>query len=227
MLKRKAGPRRRPKDRLQPAADGETERRILDAARTVFIRRGTAGARMQEIAAEAGVNQALLHYYYRSKERLAAAVFEQFASRLFPAILAIIGSDLSIDDKIDQLIGTYLDNLTRNPFLPGYLLSELHHQPERVAQFLSAITDGQQPDSKLAPAFAKLGAQIQERVQAGTMRDIAPKQFVVNLISLCVFPFAARPMLSIVLGMDDVAFMHFIEQRRWELPSFFRNAIRP
>lgn len=226
MLKPKTTPRRRAKARIQPASDGETERRILDAARAVFIRRGTAGARMQEIAAEAGVNQALLHYYYRSKERLAAAVFQQFASRLFPTVLGIVGSDISIDEKIDALIATYLDNLTRNPFLPGYLLSELHHQPERVAQFLTAVTGGE-PDSKLAPAFAKLGAQIEERVRAGTMRAIAPQQFVVNLISLCIFPFAARPMLRIVLGMDDAAFMHFIEQRRWELPSYIRNAIRP
>lgn len=226
MLKRATSrPRTRARRQL-PAGDGETERRILDAARAVFIRRGTAGARMQEIAAEAGVNQALLHYYYRSKERLAAAVFEQVASRLFPAILGILGSELSIDEKIDGLIATYLDNLTRNPFLPGYLLSELHHQPERVAQFLRAVTGGE-PADKLGAAFTTLGHQIDERVRAGTMRQITPQQFTVNLISLCVFPFAARPMLSIVLGMDDVAFRHFIEQRRWELPSFYRNAIRP
>ena len=218
--------RRSPDGRAQHAADGETQARILDAARAVFIRRGTAGARMQEIATEAGVNQALLHYYYRSKERLSAAVFEHFASRLFPAVLGVLGSELSIDEKIDRLVGTYLDNLTRSPFLPGYLLSELHHQPERVAQFLGAITGGE-PKDKLGAAFATLGRQIDERVRAGTMRQISPQQFTVNLISLCVFPFAARPMLSILFGMDDVAFMHFIEQRRWELPSFFRNAIRP
>src|SRR5690349_4256647 len=124
------------------AADSETERRILDAARAVFIRRGTAGARMQEIAAEAGVNQALLHYYYRSKERLSAAVFQQVASRLFPAVLGILASDISLDDKIDGLVATYIDNLVQNPFLPGYLLSELHHEPERVAQFLAAVSGG-------------------------------------------------------------------------------------
>jgi len=206
--------------------DSETERRILDAARRVFVRRGTAGARMQEIAAEAGVNQALLHYYYRSKERLSAAVFQQFASRLFPAVLGILGSDMPLDEKIDGLIATYIDNLVQNPFLPGYLLSELHHQPERVAQFLAAVHGGA-PGAALAPAFQVLARQIQARVDAGTMRPIAPQQFVVNLISLCIFPFAARPMLSIVMGMDDAAFTRFMEQRRWELPSFFRSALRP
>ena len=224
MLKKKRrAPSRRP---ARARSDSETERRILDAARAVFTRRGTAGARMQEIAAEAGVNQALLHYYYRSKERLSAAVFQQAASRLFPAVLRVLGSDASLDDKIDNLIATYIDNLIQNPFLPGYLLSELHNEPERVAQFLAAVSGGR-PDTTVAPAFAALGRQIKERVDAGTMRPITPHQFVVNLISLCIFPFAARPMLSIVMGMDDAAFTRFMEQRRWELPSFFRSALRP
>src|SRR6476646_2569253 len=84
--------------------DGETEQRILDAARAVFVRRGTAGARMQEIAREAGVNQALLHYYFRSKERLSTAVFQQIARGIFPALAQTLGGDLPLDDKIDQLI---------------------------------------------------------------------------------------------------------------------------
>jgi TetR/AcrR family transcriptional regulator len=206
--------------------DTETERRILDAARTVFIRRGTAGARMQEIAAEARVNQALLHYYFRSKERLSAAVFQQFASRLFPAVLGVLSSDRTLDDKIDALIATYIDNLVQNPFLPGYLLSELHHQPERVEQFLAAVSGGTH-GAAIQSAFLVVGRQIKEAVDAGTMRPIAPQQFFINLISLCIFPFAARPMLSIALGMDDAAFIRFMEQRRWELPSFFRSALRP
>src|SRR6185436_6737613 len=112
--------------------DGETEQRILDAARTVFLQHGTAGARMQEIAQEAGVNQALLHYYFRSKERLAQAVFQQMASRLFPALIQTLASDISLDEKIDRLVAIYLDNLSKSPFLPGYLISELHHHPERI-----------------------------------------------------------------------------------------------
>src|SRR3954469_21716372 len=101
-------PNRRPTARKRarraaPARDGQSEQRILDAARAVFIRRGTAGARMQEIAREAGVNQALLHYYFRSKEGLSPAVFEQFASRLFPALIQILGGNELLDDKIDRI----------------------------------------------------------------------------------------------------------------------------
>lgn len=205
--------------------DGDTEQRILDAARMVFIRRGTAGARMQEIAQEAGVNQALLHYYFRSKERLSGAVFAQAAGTLFPALMQELSSSRSLDEKINRLIALYLDGLSRNPFLPGYLLSELHHHPERLPALMAAATRTE--PGRLPALFQTLRDQIGERVREGAMRPIAPEQFVVNLISLCIFPFAARPMLSIVLGMDDAAFARFIEQRKTELPAFFRNALRP
>lgn len=225
MPKAKRTPKRS-KSAPKTPRDHNTEQRILDAARAVFIRRGTAGARMQEIATEAGVNQALLHYYFRSKERLSAAVFEQFARRLLPALTSTLGADIPLDEKIDRVFDVYLDNLSRDPFVPAYLISELHHHPERVEQLFMAVVGGA-PGNLLPPLFSRLGHQIDERVSAGTMRPIAPEQFAANLIALCVFPFAARPMLSILFGMNDVAFARFIEQRRTELPEFFKCALRP
>src|ERR687895_384777 len=127
---------------VDAAADGDTEQRILEAARVVFIRRGTAGARMQEIAAEAGVNQALLHYYFRSKERLAEAVFRQVAGRVLPTIFAILGSDLPIEAKVEQIVAAYIEAFSRSPFLPGYILSELHHHPERATQLFTSADGG-------------------------------------------------------------------------------------
>ena len=213
-----------------PDRDGETEQRILDAARTVFIRSGTAGARMQEIAEEAGVNQALIHYYFRSKEGLSQAVFREAAGKMFPTILRTLASDLSIDEKIDGLVDTYLETMSRTPFLPGYILSELHYHPERMTQFLATIAGtpegGRLPDT-VRPVFDKLDRQLAEEARAGRMRKISSQQFVVNLLSLCIFPFAARPMLRTVFAMDDEAFSSFIKQRRKELPEYIRNAMRP
>lgn len=224
---KKIGRKRRQTLRVRaPVSDGETKRRILEAARAVFIRRGTAGARMQEIAAEAGVNQALLHYYFRTKARLSDAVFQQMASRLFPALIHTLGGDASVEEKVDAVIALYIDNLSRNPFLPGYLLSELHHHPERLPQFMAAAT-GTQPGRELARAFGKLGDQLEQNARTGKMRPISVEQFVANIVSLCVFPFAARPMLAMVFGMNDSEFARFIERRKTELPEFFRNALRP
>lgn len=209
-----------------PSRDGETEQRILDAAKIVFIRSGTAGARMQEIAEEAGVNQALLHYYFRTKERLSEAVFRETAGKMLPAIIQIIGSDLPISEKIDRVIDTYLTAMTHAPYLPGYIISELHYHPERITHLLGDIAGGNISDA-VRPAFEKLEHQIAAEARAGRMRRINAAQFFVNLISLCVFPFAARPMLRAALGLDDDGFAKFIEQRRKDLPVYIRGGIEP
>src|SRR5947209_16049501 len=121
---RRAAVRRAPAPRSR---DGDAEQRILDAAHAVFVRRGTAGARMQEIAAEAGVNQALLHYYFRSKEQLAQAAFARAASEFMPAVVDVMASDAELDDKVARVVALELDHLSRAPFLPGYIIGEVTH----------------------------------------------------------------------------------------------------
>src|SRR5258706_15408272 len=119
--------------------DRDTERRILHAAHAVFVRRGTAGARTQEIARQAGVNSALLHYYFRTKDRLAAAVFQRPASQLLPAVIGVLGSDAALEEKVAQGVEIELRQLTKTPDPPGDIPSELTHPPQRPSQpFASA-----------------------------------------------------------------------------------------
>src|SRR2546427_208141 len=212
--------------RRAPERDRDTERRILDAAHAVFVRRGTAGARMQQIAAEAGVNQALLHYYFRSKEQLAQTAFARAASQFMPAVIEVLASDGELEDKVTRVVALELDHLSRVPFLPGYILGEVTHRPERARQLILAMA-GQSPDDIRPRVFGKLKAQIDARVAAGTMRPIAPQTFMVNLMSLCIFPFAARPMLMAMLGLDAGGFAQFIATRSEELPAFFLGGLRP
>jgi AcrR family transcriptional regulator len=206
--------------------DTHTEQRILDAAHSVFLRHGTAGARMQDIAREAGVNQALLHYYFRSKDRLSEAVFGRAAAQLFPSVIDVMASDAVIEDKVARVVQLELDHLLRSPDLPGYVLSELTHHPDRARQLISALA-GAAPEDIRPRVIARLRAQIEAQVKAGTMRPIAPEQFMVNLVSLCIFPFAARPMLMALLGLDQDGFGRFIAERRRELAAFFLRALRP
>jgi TetR/AcrR family transcriptional regulator len=198
--------------------DGVTEQRFLDAAHRVFIRSGTAGARTQEIAREAGVNSALLHYYFRTKERLAEAVFRRAAAQLMPAVIQVLASDIPLEDKVANVIDVELRQLTTTPYLPGYILSELSHHPERAAQLFSAAA-GISPADLRARVFGGLKKQIDARVRAGGMHPIAAEQFVVNLLALCIFPFAARPMLAALIGLDQAGFNKFIDTRRKELAA--------
>lgn len=212
--------------RSAPARDGDTEQRILDAAHTVFVRRGTAGARMQEIAEEAGVNKALLHYYFRSKNRLGDAVFRRVATELFSRAGAIFGADDDLDVKVRQIIGLYLDQLAHTPYVPGYIIGELTQHPDRARQLLDAVR--QFRDQANAPDFiGALARQLRAEARKGHIRAIPVEQFVVNLVSLCIFPFAARPLVATILQLDDRGFGRFVEERKRTLPTFFLNALRP
>lgn len=206
------------------AHEDDTERRILDAAHVVFVRRGTAGARMQEIADEAGVNKALLHYYFRSKDRLSEAVFQRVARALFGRINQILMSEAALDDKVRGIIGVYFTQLAETPYAPAYVISEVNHHPERAAQFVAMM---QQAGAHPARFLEVLQTQIDARVRAKTLRRISARQFFVHLVSLCIFAFAARPLLCAVLQLDEAGFAAFMRERQAELPEFFLGAMRP
>lgn len=212
--------------RSAPQHDRDTEHRILDAAHTVFVRRGTAGARMQEIAQEAGVNKALLHYYFRSKNRLAEAVFRRVATGLFARAGGILGGDENLETKVRRIIGLYLDQLARTPYVPGYVIGELAQHADRPHQLLDAVR--QFRDEAHAPDFiAALARQLRAEARRGTIRPIPVEQFIVNLVSLCIFPFAAKPLIATVLQLDERGFARFVEERKRTLPTFFLDALRP
>lgn len=215
--------------RAAPAAEAvgpNAEERILDAAHRVFLRRGSAGARTQEIADEAGVNKALLHYYFRTKERLAAAVFQRAATKLMPPVIATLASDHELEIKIARVIDIELDVLLEHPYLPGYIISELTHNPARARELIAALA-GVSVDELAPRLFDTLGRQIRARVREGRMRPIAPDQFMLNLLSLCIFPFAARPMVQAILKLDDADFARLVARRKRDLPIFFFNGLRP
>ena len=181
---------------------------------------------MREIAEEAGVNKALLHYYFRSKSKLAEAVFRRAAQRLLPPVLEILRSEAPIDEKVRGVVEVELSQLARNPYLPGYILSELAHHPERAPQLVETMAG--MPVESFAPQVREtLGRQLEEAARRGDLRPISPEDFVVNLIALCIFPFAARPMLGVVLGLEGTRFRDFIEARKDSLPAFFLRALEP
>jgi AcrR family transcriptional regulator len=216
--------RRRSRERpARPVPDGDTERLILGAARRVFVRRGTAGARMQEIAAEAGVNQALLHYYFRSKDALAHAVFREAAQQLFPALIGILGSSQPLKARITQVVHHYIDALREHPYLPGYVLAEINFDAERIPLLVRELGDAQR--EARAAMLARLDKDLARRARAGEIRPIRAAQFIANVAALCVFPFAARPMIAHLLSVAD--WDYFLDARRRDLPSFILNALSP
>lgn len=218
---RKAAPRRGAgKTATAPAADEQaTRERILAAAHRVFTTQGTAKARTQEIADEAGVNKALVHYYFGTKDALADAVFRNAASQFMPRIFGILASEeLSIEEKVRGVVREQVDFHLARPYLAGYVISEAHAEPERVRAIMGG-TGG-------AP-LAVLRRQLAAAIVAGEIRRISAEQFVVSLVALLVFPFAVRPLLPVLVGIDADRFPAFVEARKRDLPDFFLAGLRP
>lgn len=193
-----------------------TEDKILEAAKNVFVTKGMEGARMQEIADEAGINKALLHYYFRSKERLFEAIFAEIIKFAFPKITRIVQSEEPIVTKIEQVIDAYIDLLINHPFIPGFIIKELNRDPSGL--FKIVIKFGLNPQA--------IFDHIQLAMDRGEIIQMPPKHLAVNIISMCVFPFAARPILSFVVFKDDQkALEAFYAERAAVIKKFVIDAI--
>jgi len=195
-----------------------TEEKILAAAKKVFVRSGMTGARMQDIADEAGINKAMLHYYFRNKEKLFEVIFREAAAKLFPKLNMVFESDLSLFEKIERFTVQYIDVILENPYLPLFVLNEINRDPEA---FLTHIWQREN-----MPRPEKFLDQIEREIKKGNIKRISPLQLLLNLISLCIFPFMARPMFQIHLGVDDLQFRNLMQQRKTEVPRFIIDAIR-
>ncbi len=206
------------------ADDTATEARILDAAEAVFVRRGVDGARTQEIADEAGVNKALLHYYFRTKERLSEAVFRRIASAFFPRIVAAFGADEPVAERVRRVVAVEAEFLSRHPFLPGYLLGELRARPEAMKTLVRALLP---IDAMRETVRQNLQAALDAEASAGRMRAVAAERFVVDLMSWLVFPYAARPMIELMLGLEGDAFEAFLAARNATLADGFLRSLAP
>ncbi len=198
--------------------DKITEDKIFDAATDVFEEHGLSGARMQDIADRAGINKALLHYYYRSKDRLFQAVFNRLAGKMFERFMAALDNELSLQQKLEHFYREHLDFLQQHPRLPGFVLHEINQNPERL---LNAFGN-----ERLQRIRDNLFAQLDAEIAAGHIASIDKPQFLANLLALSVFPFAARNMLELVLQDTDFNFDDFINQRKTLLPEFMMNAVR-
>src|SRR5690606_40702738 len=109
-----------------------TEEKIFEAAFKVFQSKGFTGARMQEIADEAGINKAMLHYFFRSKEKLFEAVFMKAFGKLAPQINEIFNSDDDLFEKIRKFTASYITFVIEYPFLPQFIIQEMNNNPDFV-----------------------------------------------------------------------------------------------
>lgn len=183
--------------------DISTEEKIIQAARIVFTQKGYAATRTRDIAEAAGINLALLNYYFRSKEKLFQLIMSQNLDQLFSIIFPIINNDaLELEEKLRVLIESYIDLLKRSPELPMFVFHEIKARPEIFKDRMHVNEILEQ---------SSLVRQIREINPA-----IEPVQFIVSILGMTIFPFVAKP----IIFQDPDQFERLMNERKILIPQW-------
>lgn len=194
-----------------------TEEKIFIAARNVFHKKGFSGARMQEIADEAGINKAMLHYCFKNKELLFQAVFKNAFGQLAPQINEIFNSNESVFEKIKKFTNSYISFVIQNPYLPAFVIQEMNNNPEFVISFLK-------DENKPNPSQFVL--QIEKEIKSGIIKPINPKQLLLDVFSMTAFPFVAQTLVKGILEISDSEFNLMMEERKATIAEQIINTIK-
>lgn len=197
--------------------DLSTEEKIKEAARLVFTKKGYAATRTRDIAEEAGINLALLNYYFRSKEKLFELVMFENAHKFFLSMKDVLNEEsTSLDKKLELVVAKYIDLLSAEPNLPFFIIGEIQSNPERLVQKLNA------KDFMQNSAFLR---QLTAFMMKHKIR-IHPMHFIINIVSATIFPFVARPMLKAVLKVSDKEFHELMQERKRLIPVWIKAAMQ-
>jgi AcrR family transcriptional regulator len=197
--------------------DKQTEEKIFEAATDVFIDKGMDGARMQDIANHAGINKALLHYYFRTKDQLFNAVFEIIAKKMFKKFAPVLDETLDLEEKIRFFFKEHISFLQKNPRLPGFILNEVNRNPNRMRKLLQNVD--------FENFWLQIFSQHKEELQKYNLTKEALPQLMISIAGMSVFPFAARGILEGILGKLNIDFDEYMEERKDFAADFVIRAI--
>ena len=196
------------------ATDASAEDKIKAAAKKIFTQKGFAGTRTRDIAEEAGINLALLNYYFRSKQKLFDIIMlENFRHFIHGISIEVFDEKATIEQKLEKVIAAYIDFLSANPDLPLFILNELRGNPHSISKII---------DEEVAPIRAQLFKQLQQNGKSTGIAPMEPLHFIANLVGLTVFPFVARPILQRVTNVSDAKFKQLMQERKRLIPVWLK-----
>lgn len=205
---------------MESTSEKSMEQQILETAEKLFLAKGFSAVSTVQIARECGCNQALVHYYYRTKDNLFNTIFEKKFRMFFDSIvIKDQAKKLSFTEKIQSIIESHFDLLQANPHLPIMVLSELMRRPEQIDMLKSKL---QAIPTQL---FAELSAEMEVEIQAGRIRRLNIIDLMMSMISLNIALFVSLPAIGIILNLSDDQKKELIGHRREEHVSFVLNSI--
>lgn len=197
-----------------------TEQAILQAAKTVFLRKGLDAATMQDIAAEAGISRTLLHYYHRNKDTLFRAILDNAVGEFIPKIAMLIELDIPLLKKIELLVDGYLSLLLDDPLLPHFLIIEIQREPRVLVQ-LFRDKRGEFVE------VSRIKKQIARELGINGDTDTALAHIFTSLYGMLMFPFLAKPALDeVFFDNDPAAFRAFMMERKPLIISMMRTLLK-
>lgn len=196
----------------------ETEEKIREAARKVFLEQGYEGAKIRQIADEAGVNLAMVNYYFRSKEQLFKRIYLETLQEFIGRMLVLLNEQTPLEVKIWKLVDRYTDFIIDNPMIPSFILVE--HRQESVRLFSDLNVRNIIENSYFR-------RQLADEAGRGAIRAVEPLQLIASIMGNIIFPIMAQPVLTYVGSMDDTAFRQFLEERKQIIPEMIMAYLRP
>lgn len=195
-----------------------TEQRIYTAAVDVFLEKGYDGARMQEIADRAGINKALLHYYYRSKEQLFKRVFADTVSAMFENISMVFTAQLPFEEKLRRFSEAYISFLIQRPGLPLFLLTEIRLHPQLIENTMN--------DLKLKSRFTMMKLLIHEAIEKDEIETGSALHLMIHIVSMLIFPIVGKSMIMMLLDLTNEQYAAIIEERKSVVPEFVLKTVK-
>ena len=195
-----------------------TEEVILETARRHFVQYGFGATRMQKIADDAGINKAMLHYYFRSKDKLYYEIVSQVLDVLLPRLHKAFSTEGSLFERLDVIVDTYIETLIEQPDIPIFIMSELTQERERFIQEVKSR-------SAYFPPLHDLIGLVQSEVASGNINPINPLHLFLNVLSMTVFPFVIRPVFCTLFDFSDEAFLQLMRERKPIIMEFIRSAL--
>ncbi len=199
----------------------ETEIKIIAAATEIFLQKGKDGARMQEIANKAGINKALLHYYFRSKDKLFEKVFYKEVRTMLNITLDSVTETDNFEEFLQLFISNYIDNVALRKKLFRFILWESENFMENVTDQFSQVFKNR--GFQQNPIILK----VKNAIADGQIRKLDPNNFALSLISMCLFPIVASPFLEKIVTGIDVDNPKFLDKRKLEIFNLIWDGIKP
>lgn len=202
-------------------SENNTEQKILEAARKVFTTKGLDGARMQDIADTAGINKALLHYYFRSKDKLFQKVFYEKGNEMALFLQEIVNKKLPVREKLMMLIDKHYERLEQESIMALFLITEVNRNADKLFD---------KPEKEASRVHMRtLLKQIEEEKAAGTInQSVEAESVLVDVMSMLGYPLLARPLyVEMLFDGDKERFEKFIMQRKKHVKDLILKSLEP